>query len=63
MTKAELINALEPFPDYMDVFMDERVSDFRYGLLNSVTSKEINFSEDPDGPVLSSDAVIILSEE
>lgn len=63
MTKAQLIKALEPSPDNMDVFMDVRLTDFRFGLLNGVTSSEIPFMEDPDGPELSRDTVIILSED
>lgn len=63
MTKKDLIKALEPYPDNMDVFMAERTSDFAYGLLNSVSSREIPFMEEPDGPELSRDTVIILDEQ
>tara|TARA_R110000822_G_scaffold123489_2_gene257876 strand:+ start:1242 stop:1433 length:192 start_codon:yes stop_codon:yes gene_type:complete len=63
MTKKELIEKLKQYPDNMEVFMDERITDFTYGLLNSVTEKEINFMEEPGGKVLSRDKVIILSEE
>jgi hypothetical protein len=63
MTKKELIKALEPYPDNMEVFMDERRTDFTYGLLNTVASREINFMEEPGGEVLSESEVIILSED
>ena len=64
MTKAELIKALEQFPDSMEVFVDDRLTDFKYGLVNSVQGKRIMFSEDEDGGGLrSEDDVIILSEE
>lgn len=63
MTAKELIEKLKQYPDNMEVFMDERITDFTYGLLNSVAEKEINFMEEPGGPILSRDKVIVLSEE
>lgn len=68
MTKKQLIEALAPYPDNMEVFMAERKTEFSYGLLNSVISKEVKFTEDPDadddyeGPE-AFDTVIILDEE
>lgn len=63
MTVKELIKELKKYPPNMDVFLDERLTEFKYGLLNSVGSKEITFSENPDSEPLSSDRVIILSED
>lgn len=63
MTKKDLIKALEPYPDNMDVFLAERSSDFAFGLLNSVGATKIAFMEEPGGPVLSRDTVIILDEQ
>lgn len=65
MTKKELIEAIQHLPDNMDVFMDERLTDFTYGLVNSVQVKEIEFKEDaaPDSRVLAKDKVIILMED
>lgn len=63
MTKQQLIKALEPYPDNMDIFLDERLSEFTYGLLNGVRKQEIVFMEDPNGEVLSTNEVIILSEQ
>lgn len=63
MTKAGLIKALEPFEDNMQVFMSERLTEFKYGLLNSVRSQKINLMEEPDGEVLAQETVIILDEE
>ena len=70
MTKAELIKALEPFPDTMEVFMDERKSEFHYGLLNSVEKRKILFTEDPypdpdeiDESFSAWDDVVVLTEE
>lgn len=63
MTVKQLIAKLSEFPEDSDVFMDERKTDFRYGLLNSVRIQEINFMEDPDSEVLSTGVVVILDEE
>ena len=63
MIVKDLIEKLKQYPDNMEVFMDERITDFTYGLLNSVTEKEINFMEEPGGTILSRDKVIVLSEE
>lgn len=49
--------------DNLDVFIDERITEFKYGLLNSVSEKTINFKEGPDGDTLSADDVIVLSED
>lgn len=62
MTKKELIKALEPFEENMEVFLDERVSEFDYGLLNTVRVQKINFREEPDGEDLASYDCIVLSE-
>lgn len=61
MTKAQLIKALEPYPDDMNVFLDERMSEFQYGLLNGVTSQEITFDDGEEARA--EEEVIILSEE
>ncbi len=63
MTKKELLNLLEPYNDNMEIFLDERNTDFKYGLLNSVSKVMVNFSEDEDGQILASDECIILSEQ
>lgn len=63
MTVEQLRTALEGLPDNMDVFMDERKTDFSYGLLNSVRIDQINFMEEPNGRVFSCDHVVILDEE
>lgn len=64
MTVRELKDELAKYPDHMDVFMDQRKTEFTYGMVNSVRSKKINFKEDPDGDeVLATDTVVILDEE
>lgn len=63
MTVKELKLELEKYPDNMDIFIDERVTEFRYGLLNGVSQKEIGFCEDvSDTEPLCCDNVVILSE-
>lgn len=62
MTVKELKQKLEQYPEDMWVFVAERKSDFSFGLVASVSSKKINFMEEPDGKVLSSDTVVIIDE-
>ena len=63
MIVKELIEKLSQYPENMDVFIADRKTEFEYGLANSVYKKEINFTEDPNGEVLSTDNVIIIDEE
>lgn len=63
MTVKDLKKELDKYPDSMFVFMAERKTEFTYGLLNSVTSKEIAFSESPGDEILATDIVVILDEE
>lgn len=63
MTASELIKELEKYPPNMDVFMDERLTEFKYGLLNRVRSQEINFIDEYGDCKPGKDRVIILSED
>ena len=63
MTVKELKELIKDLPDNMEIFMDERLTDFTYGLVNSATVRKINFMEDVNGPVLSSYEVLVLSED
>jgi hypothetical protein len=63
MNVGQLKKELDKHPDDMDVFIDERLTEFRYGLLNGVTKKEINFMGEPNGESLSKDTVVILGED
>jgi hypothetical protein len=63
MTVIELIHELNKYPDNMDVFVDERKTEFTFGLVNSVRKQKINLKDDPEGEVIASDYVIILDEE
>ena len=65
MTVKEMKQQLEKYPDHLDVFLDERYSEFTYGLVNSCVQRKIDFYEDPyDEDPLSTDVpVVVLSEE
>lgn len=63
MTVKQLKEKLKHHPDNMDVFMAERKTEFAYGLLNSVKTKRIGFSEDPDGEIEATELCLILDEE
>ncbi len=63
MTVEKLIERLEQYPADMQVFLAPRKTEFQFGLLNGVTSKEIAFKEEPEGETLATDTVVILDEE
>lgn len=63
MTVKQLKEELSNYPDGMEIFMDERYSEFTYGLLNSVSKKEIAFVESPGDDLMATDTVVILSEQ
>lgn len=64
MTVGELKKQLEKYPDTLQVFLGERMTDFTYGLLNTVAETEIEFHEDEeyDEP-MAVDRVVILTED
>jgi hypothetical protein len=57
-----LKDELSKYPDDMDVFVDERTTGFTYGLVNSVCSKNIPFT-DGDNSLHAEDTVVVISEE
>ena len=63
MSVKELKEKLSKYPDSMLVFVAERKTEFAYGLVNSVTTRCINFSEDPDSDPMANDDVVVLDEE
>mgnify|MGYP003643186887 CR=1 FL=1 len=63
MTVKELIKELKKHPENMDVFVAERKTEFTYGLVNTISKKEIDFTEEPDGEVFLKDNVIVIHEE
>jgi hypothetical protein len=63
MTVKELKEKLNKFPDNTDVFVDERYTEFTYGIVNSVHMMEIDLVEEPGGDSLAQQDVVIISEE
>lgn len=63
MTVKELKEIIKDLPDTMDVFLDERLTEFTYGLVNTAKVRKIDFMEEPYGEVLSSDNALVLSED
>ena len=62
MNVGQLKKELEKYPDEMDVFIDERVTEFNYGLLNSVRDQMVAFAEEPDDEPMAEANCVILSE-
>jgi hypothetical protein len=64
MTIKQLKEIIKDLPDNMQVFVSERLTEFRYGLVNSAYTKEINFMEDADDDEsLAMELVLIIDEE
>jgi hypothetical protein len=63
MTLGEFRKITAGYTDDLELFMDERRTDFKYGLVTSVEKKEIGFQEDPGSEILSRNEVIVISEE
>lgn len=64
MTLGEFRKLTREMPDTIDLYVGERLTEFRYGLVNSATFKTIKFSEEPDGSGESAiDEVLVLEED
>ena len=63
MNVYELRQQLKELPDDMEIFIDERKTEFTYGLVNSGKVKEINLLDGLYGEVVSKEEVFVLSEE
>lgn len=63
MTIKELKQIIQDLPDGMDVFMDERLTEFKFGLVNSAKVKEIGFQEDPYSEIMARVNVLVLMED
>lgn len=63
MTVKELKEILVTVPDDFEVFMDERKTEFRFGLVNSAEVREISFSEEVDCEPIACNPCFVLSEE
>ena len=63
MNVKQLKESLATLPNNMDVFMAERKTEFDFGLVNSVYTKEIDYKEDVTGVTLATERVLVLDEE
>lgn len=63
MTVKELKQQLEKYPDHMLVFVGERMTDFTYGMVNTVSLKEISFMEEPGDEPLATYTVVVIEED
>lgn len=64
MTLGEFKKKTEGYPDHLELFIDERLTEFKYGLVNSIEKKVIGFMEDPfDTEPKAKAEVIVFSEE
>lgn len=64
MTVKQLIAELAKYPEYTEVFLAERKTEFAYGMLNGVKMQDIRMLENPDDEEhLAIIPAIILDEE
>lgn len=64
MTLGEFRKQTAHLSDSTDIYMGERLTEFTYGLVNSVTFKTISLTEEPDGSGESAtDDVLVLEED
>lgn len=63
MTLGEFRKQTADYPGNIDLFIDERLSEFKYGLVNSIEKKKITFSEQDGGHQKARVEVIVLSED
>jgi hypothetical protein len=65
MNVKQLIEELKKYPETMDVFMAERRTEYAYGLLNSVSVKEVLFepNDDFESEDVAKENCVILSED
>jgi len=64
MTVKKLIAELNNYPSNLEVFIDGRLTEFKYGLVNGIKQQEIIMSENEDGSgEIAPITAVILSEE
>ncbi len=65
MTVKTLIEKLQELPQGLDVFIDERSTEFQFGELNGARVASINFYESvgDETPLAEDVDVVVLSEE
>lgn len=65
MTKKQLLDAIKDYPEDTLIFLDERATMTKYGLLNHVRGDGVYITNDPapDAEILMQIKAIILSEK
>jgi len=64
MNLKEFRERTKNMPDNTDIYIGERLTEFKYGLVNSAAFKTISMTEEPDGSGESAkDDVLILEED
>jgi hypothetical protein len=63
MTVKQLRDKLCNYPEHWEVYLDERKTEFTYGLLNTVSEREITILESEDGEDFPEKDVVVLSED
>ena len=63
MTLKEFRKQTKDWDENLELFMGERLSEFKYGLINSIDLKKINFMDEPNGEPLARTKVIVLTED
>ena len=63
MTVKNLKEILNTLPEGMEIFIDERLTEFKFGLVNSAKVKKIGFSENEGDKPLAYANVLVLSED
>ena len=62
MTVKQAKEELDKYPDHMVLFVGKRKTEFDFGQINSIRSKEIPFSENPGDKPLARDTVVVFEE-
>lgn len=63
MTIKELKQKIENLPDNMEVWIDERQTDFRYGYAHNAEVRNIGMQEEPGSKILASEECFVIFEE
>lgn len=63
MNLREFRERTKNMPDTTDIYIGERLTEFRYGLVNSARYKEILMTEEPDGSGECAPEYVILLED
>ena len=63
MNLKEFRERTKNMPDNTDIYIGERLTEFKYGFVNSATFKTINMTEEPNGSGESATEDVLVLEE